>query len=384
MFAKMDTNAKKSDEGPPKKQAIEKTYQKKSQLEHILLRPDTYIGSVEMASENMWIYDTEKECMVQREIKFVPGLYKIFDEILVNAADNKQRDKKMDCIKIDIDAENNTISIWNNGQGIPVVMHKDEKMYVPTMIFGHLLTSSNYNDEEEKVTGGRNGYGAKLCNIFSTKFVVETATREYKSQFKQIWANNMTKTSEPKIKDFHGDDFTKITFCPDLAKFKMEKLDDDIVALMSRRAYDVAASTRGVKVFLNGTKLPVKNFKDYVDLYIKGKEDDTGSGLKVIYDNPDERWEVAVTLSDCGFQQMSFVNSIATTKGGRHVDYVVDMIVKQASEVCNFTGFFNAVWADRSKYCLYLNHMLVAFFQILSVAARDKFYWGGIKNFGPP
>lgn len=206
----------------------------------------------------MWIYQREEITnegengettttyrgkMVQKEISFVPGLYKIFDEILVNAADNKQRDKKMTSIRIDINSETNTISVWNNGQGIPVVMHKDEKMFVPTMIFGHLLTSSNYNDEEEKVTGGRNGYGAKLCNIFSTKFVVETASRQYKKQFKQTWGDNMTKASEPKIIDFRGDDFTKVTFSPDLAKFKMDSLDEDIVGLMSRRAYDVSFLT---------------------------------------------------------------------------------------------------------------------------------------------
>lgn len=86
-----------------KKKTIEGIYQKKSQLEHILLRPDTYIGSVEPVTELMWIYDKEKEVMMQREIKYVPGLYKIFDEILVNAADNKQRDPKMDTIKIEID-----------------------------------------------------------------------------------------------------------------------------------------------------------------------------------------------------------------------------------------------------------------------------------------
>lgn len=199
----------------------------------------------------MWVFDsidttdengvvTSKGRMVQREISFVPGLYKIFDEILVNAADNKQRDKHMSCIRIDINVETNTISIWNNGKGIPVVMHKTEKMFVPTMIFGHLLTSSNYNDEEEKVTGGRNGYGAKLCNIFSTKFIVETASREYKKVFKQTWGSNMSKASEPKLLDFRAEDFTKITFSPDLEKFKMEILDADIVALMSRRAYDVS------------------------------------------------------------------------------------------------------------------------------------------------
>ncbi|XP_063973742.1 DNA topoisomerase 2 isoform X2 [Diachasmimorpha longicaudata] len=315
-----------------KKKTIEGIYQKKSQLEHILLRPDTYIGSVEFVQEQMWVFDKEKQTMVQREIKYVPGLYKIFDEILVNAADNKQRDPNMNTIKIDIDAENNTISVWNNGKGIPVAIHKEENMYVPTMIFGHLLTSSNYDDEEEKVTGGRNGYGAKLCNIFSHRFTVETASKEYKKSLKQTWGNNMGKASEPRIKEFVGEDFTKVTFSPDLKKFKMDKLDDDIVALMSRRAYDVAASSRGVKVFLNGLKIPVKSFKDYVDLYVAGREDDAGNPLKIAYENCGLRWEVAVTLSDKGFQQMSFVNSIATTKGGRHVDHVTDLVVKNLLE----------------------------------------------------
>merc|ERR550519_3038948 len=102
--------------------------------------------------------------------------------------------------------------IYNNGKGIPVQMHKDENMYVPTMIFGHLLTSSNYDDEEKKVTGGRNGYGAKLCNIFSTKFTVETANKEYKKSFKQVWASNMSKASDPKVKELSGEEFTRITF----------------------------------------------------------------------------------------------------------------------------------------------------------------------------
>ena len=320
-----------SKKGAPKGD-IEQMYQKKSQLEHILLRPDTYIGSVERLSDQMWVFDQEKEVMVQREISYVPGLYKIFDEILVNAADNKQRDKKMSCIRIDINKEENTISVWNNGKGIPVVMHKEEKMYVPTMIFGHLLTSSNYNDEEEKVTGGRNGYGAKLCNIFSDKFTVETSCHEYRKSFKQTWAENMSKNSEPKISESVKEDYTKVTFSPDLKKFKMESLEEDIVALMSRRAYDIAASTRGVSVFLNGNKIAVKNFKDYIDLYMKKNEDETGQPMKIVYENISERWEVGVAMSEKGFQQVSFVNSIATSKGGRHVDHVADMIVKQVLE----------------------------------------------------
>ncbi|XP_077362448.1 DNA topoisomerase 2-beta isoform X2 [Festucalex cinctus] len=314
------------------KLSVERVYQKKTQLEHILLRPDTYIGSVEPITQVMWVFD-EEVGMNQREITYVPGLYKIFDEILVNAADNKQRDKNMTAIKITIDPETNTISVWNNGKGIPVVEHKDEKMYVPALIFGHLLTSSNYDDEEKKVTGGRNGYGAKLCNIFSTKFTVETACKEYRHSFKQTWQNNMSKTSEPKIKFFDGDDFTCVTFQPDLSKFKMEKLDTDTVALLTRRAYDISGSCKGVKVTLNGKKLPVNGFRSYVDLYVKDKLDETGVALKVVHETVNERWEVCLTMSEKGFQQISFVNSIATTKGGRHVDYVVDQIVSKLIEV---------------------------------------------------
>lgn len=338
MFNKMTTAAQNGTvEVPPPakggKGTIENIYQKKTQLEHILLRPDTYIGSVERTQETMWVFDKSKECMVQKELSFVPGLYKIYDEILVNAADNKQRDPKMDVIRIDINQEQNTISVYNNGCGIPVVMHKEEKMFVPTMIFGHLLTSSNYNDEEEKVTGGRNGYGAKLCNIFSTKFTVETASKQYKKHFKQTWGSNMTKASEPKVKEAgKDDDFTKVTFSPDLSKFKMEKLEDDIVALMSRRAYDIAMTTAGVKVYLNGERIKINKFKDYVDLYIKGKEDENGQPLKVVYEKVNDRWELALTISNKGFQQVSFVNSIATTKGGKHVDTVADSIVKNILE----------------------------------------------------
>ncbi len=135
------------------------------------------------------------------------------------------------------------------------------------------------------------------------------------------------------LADHSGEDFTRISFNPDLAKFSMESLDNDTVSLLTRRAYDVAASVRGVKVYLNGKKLPVKNFKDYVDYFIKGHEDATGNQIKAVHEVAGERWEVAVAVSDNGFQQMSFVNSIATTKGGKHVDYVSKMIENNIAEV---------------------------------------------------
>lgn len=186
--------AKKPSNGKKTNKTIEETYQKKTQLEHILLRPDTYIGSVEPLTQSMFVLDPSTDRIKAREITFTPGLYKIFDEILVNAADNKQRDPNMDRMEITVDASSNKISVLNNGKGIPVAMHKEHGCYVPTLIFGHLLTGSNFDDGEKKTTGGRNGYGAKLANIFSREFVVECVDVNEGLKFKQVFRDNMKPT----------------------------------------------------------------------------------------------------------------------------------------------------------------------------------------------
>lgn len=159
---------------------IEDVYKKKTPLEHILLRPDTYVGSLERDKKAFWLINETEDAFEEKEIEYVPGLYKIFDEIIVNAADNFQRSKDMTYIDVDIDQKKGTISVKNNGKGIPVEMHKDEKCFVPDLIFGNLLTGSNFNDDERKVTGGRNGYGAKLANIFSSLFIVECSDKKRK------------------------------------------------------------------------------------------------------------------------------------------------------------------------------------------------------------
>ncbi|OJJ49061.1 hypothetical protein ASPZODRAFT_60711 [Penicilliopsis zonata CBS 506.65] len=302
-------------------------YQKLTQLEHIIKRPDTYIGSIERTTQLMWVYNSTTELMENREVSFVPGLYKIFDEILVNAADNKQNDAKMDEIRITISRELGEISVWNNGRGIPVEIHSKEKIYVPELIFGHLLTSSNYDDTKEKVTGGRNGFGAKLCNVFSTEFTIETQDSRQKKKYKQTWSDNMSKVGKAKITDVSkGEDYTKVTFKPDFARFGMEGIDDDFEALVKRRVYDLAG-TSSVAVKLNGSRVPVRSFKKYMEMYTKaiGKED-------IITCKPDPRWEIGFAVSDGSFQQVSFVNSIATTSGGTHVNYIADQICNMLAD----------------------------------------------------
>ncbi|KAJ3107884.1 DNA topoisomerase 2 [Phlyctochytrium planicorne] len=310
---------------------VEEIYQKKTQLEHIILRPDTYIGSVEYNKVAMWVYDGAN--FVYKDINYVPGLYKIFDEILVNAADNKSRDKSMDTLKVTINRESGEISIYNNGKGIPIQIHKEEGVYVPELIFGHLLTSSNYDDSEKKVTGGRNGYGAKLCNIFSKKFVVETGDSETKQKYSQTFSENMSKKTEPKITSHKGEDFTKITFLPDFGKFGMTELDDDILSLFRKRVYDLAGCVPGIKVYLDDTRIKVRSFKDYVDLYIPEPSSPGEKKPSIVYEKVGERWEVAFIPSPDGqFHQVSFVNAICTSRGGTHVTHVSDQIVSTIVE----------------------------------------------------
>jgi len=323
--------AKKGGKAKSDGRPVEEVYQKVTQLEHILLRPDTYIGSVETNTQPMWVVDGET--MVYRSISFVPGLYKIFDEILVNAADNKVRDPSMTTVKVTLDRENNLFSIYNDGRGIPIEIHKEEGVYVPELIFGHLLTSSNYNDNEKKVTGGRNGYGAKLCNIFSTEFTVETADSASGQKYKQVFKNNMTEKSKPSITSSKSD-YTKISFKPDLAKFGLEKIDADFEALLKKRVYDMSGCVKDIKVFLNDERIKVKNFKQYCELYLKDRK----NPAPLVHEIINDRWEVCATVSETGaLSQVSFVNGICTYKGGTHLDYILNQMVRLLTRVSLFS-----------------------------------------------
>ncbi|KAG7532728.1 Ribosomal protein S5 domain 2-type fold [Arabidopsis thaliana x Arabidopsis arenosa] len=293
--------------------AAEKTIeQRNQQLDDILL---SYIGSVEKHTQTLWVY--EKEEMVCRSVTYVPGLYNIFDEILLNAADNPS----MDSIKVVIDADKNQISVC--GYGVPVEFHQEECVYMPEMI--------------KKTTGGRNGFGATLTNI-STEFIIEIADgKRSLKKYKRVFENNMGNMSKLFItKCNKGENWTKVTFKPDLKKFNMTELENDVVALMSKRVFDIAGCLgQTVKVDLNGKQVPIKSFSDYVDLYLSAASKSRTEPLPRMNEKVNDRWEVCVSLSDGQFQQVSFVNSIATIKGGTHVDYVTSQVTEYIVGIVN-------------------------------------------------
>jgi DNA topoisomerase-2 len=311
-----------------KNKTIEETYKKLSQREHILHRPNMYIGEIKKTLEEMWIFDTESNRMIKKMVEYSPGFLKIFDEVLTNSLDHTARDETVDKIRLDYDINSGEISIYNTGKGIPVVIHKEHNLYVPELIFGHLLSSSNYDDSQKRIGAGVNGIGVKLSNIYSKKFIVETIDSDVGLKFVQEYSNNMETKSKPKVTKNAGKSYTKITFLPDYEKFNMKGLENDTIGLINKRVYDcVACVNKNVSIFLNGEKLKGKGLSDYAKYYF-----DESYELKTYYESNIQKinniefiWEYIIVPSD-KFEQVSFVNGNSTYQGGKHVDHIIYQI----------------------------------------------------------
>lgn len=318
-------------------------YKKHTHREHILELPDTYIGSVETHEESRWVFNAESSKMGYRKVQFNPGFYKLFDEILVNARDALVRSSEKDKtpvkhidISVKRDAEKLIISVENDGDGIPIEEHPTEKVYVPEMIFGHLLTSGNYNKEEEKIVGGKNGYGAKLTNIFSHEFSIETRSPRHGMKYSQTWQDHMLKCSKPvKKADKATKGFVKITYTPDLSRFIGLDIES-MISVLHTRAIEIAAlAGKEVKVTWNGETIATNTFEKYVKLFVKDE-------AALAYERCSDRWEVAAVLTRTLFddeddasdeKHVSFVNGINTKKGGKHVETVSKHILGDFCEV---------------------------------------------------
>jgi DNA topoisomerase-2 len=335
-------------------------FKKHTHREHILELPDTYIGSIDTHTEWRWLWDEGAGRMCWRQVMFCPGFYKLFDEVLVNALDHRVRLLTTSAGAADVNPvkniwitlESGRITVKNDGDGIPTGKHDKEGIHVPEMIFGHLLTSSNYNKEEEKTIGGKNGYGAKLANIFSTEFRVETVDHRAGKKYKQVWHNNMTKCDKPSLSAGSGKPYTEISYVPDLSRFHwlsdtpVTTIPDDMLEIMKTRVIDAAACAgKDCKVHLNGKLVPVNTFQKYVSLFIAGDDkasvDSDGEKKRLLaYERGGERWEVAAVMSRClhgefvpDERHISFVNGIATRRGGKHVEYVVKTILGDFCEI---------------------------------------------------
>ena len=319
---------------------LSKKYQKKSAIEHVLDNPDTYIGSIEKIESHQHILNESGNRIIEKNIEYIPGLFKLFDEGIVNCRDHVVRmlqaisSGQTNClpvsnIEITI-AEDGTITMLNDGNGIDVAQHPEHKTWIPQMIFGELRTSTNYDKEEKKIVGGKNGFGFKLVLIWSTIGSVETVDHVRGLKYKQEFKNNLSEICEPTITKCKNKPYTKITFKPDYARLGLSGLTPDTLSLLRKRIYDVAAVTdKSIKVKYNGDLVPIKNFQQYIDMYIGEKND-----APRVYEDSGERWEYAVALTPSNeFVQVSFVNGIHTAKGGKHVEYILNQITRKLCEL---------------------------------------------------
>jgi DNA topoisomerase-2 len=307
-------------------QSLATQYQKKSDKEHILDNPDTYIGSIENTSDYIYILKDNK--IVQEYIDYNPALFKLFDEGIVNCRDHvirtqmkKLKDPSTEPVtSIHIEIANNRITLTNNGDGIDVEKHPTYNIWIPEMIFGHLRTSTNYNKEEQKITGGKNGFGFKLVLIWSTWGMIETVDAKRGLSYSQVFENNLDKIHAPIIKACKKKPYTTVSFEPDYKRLGMKEcLTQSMIALFQRRVYDIAGVTsKEVKVKYNDEVVPVKDFNHYIGMYSEADK----------VSESHDCWSYTVILSD-EFKQVSFVNGIFTSKGGKHVEYIVNQIVKK-------------------------------------------------------
>jgi DNA topoisomerase II len=328
------------------------TYKKHTHREHVLELPDTYIGSVETTEESRWVFDEPSGKMVHRKLRFNPGLYKTFDELIVNARDALVRaleSGRTPVKRIDVCASvvngKFTIVVKNDGDGIPIQKHETEKCYIPELIFGHLLTSSNYNKGEEKVVGGKNGYGAKLANIFATEFTVAVRDPKSSQKYEQVWRNNMSVCEKASIKkDTGAKGYVEITYVPDIDRFlhvrQGDSIHPDMLAVLHTRSIELAALVgKGVTVTWNGVEIKTDTFEKFVRLFLRADSEKCFA-----YEKCGPRWEVAAVLTHMLFndevgtpedRHISFVNGINTRKGGKHVETAQRHVLGAICEIAN-------------------------------------------------
>ena len=323
---------------------LAQTYQKKTDKQHVLDAPDTYTGSMDLTDYETYIFNDEASTIIPKQIQIIPGLYKLFDEGVVNCRDHCVRmaqaqaqaaDKDKAAVDIipvtyiDISiAADGIITMTNDGNGIDVEKHPEYDIWIPELIFGHLRTSTNYDKTQKKIVGGKNGFGFKLVLIWSTWGKVETVDHKRGLKYVQEFEDNLNVIKPPTItKCTTKKPYTKVSFKPDYARLKLANgLSADMLALFKRRVYDIAAITdKNIKVKYNGETIPIKHFQQYVDLYIGAKSETVR-----LYEEANERWEYVVCLAPKEeFTQVSFVNGIYTGKGGKHIDYIINQIVRK-------------------------------------------------------
>jgi DNA topoisomerase-2 len=338
-------------------------YRKLTQLEHVAHRGSMYLGSMALERTPQWVAtlndvgpeDAASLTVARKDVAFVPAVFKLYDEVVTNAVDASAGDATLTFIKITVGKT--YFSVQNNGVGIPVSRHAVyADVYVPELVFGHLNVSSNYDDEVERAVAGQNGLGVKLVNIFSDKFVVKVKDSETGTVFYKEWFDGMQRTSDAKIKLKAAKPATGDVdvYAQPRAELMLPEgeFTDDHVALFLKRALDLCCVTGDkVKVYFNGTKLPVVNFKQYVRAVMGD------ATTFVAVDDANPHWRVAVAFSEAPAVH-GLVNCAAA--GGAHVAYVERLLYAELTKALDAKREFKALQIKAASLRTHVTLFVVA------------------------
>ena len=340
-------------------------YRRHTHIDHIFEIPDTYIGSTEKIQRmerTLDLTDMANPCFIQELVNLPEGCERIFLEILSNSGDNVQdsREKNFPIGKISIQMDRQVITIRNNGIPIPVIIHPKEDIYTPELTFGHLLTSKRYDQSEAKKVAGRNGYGAKLCNIFSTKFTARVGDPYNGLQYYQQWGKKLDLDGPSVITEYHGEPFVEISYQMDFQRFGYTEYPDEAFRIFARHAADVALTCK-VPVYFNKQLLPVQDIAIYAKWFLNDQSEATGDQPRDVMKNHLVHYEwprgtllvkkkgrmvpvndsvlpmVEMCIVDTPYQGsiFTFVNGIITRDGGVHVDSAIKALTNQLLETLN-------------------------------------------------
>jgi DNA topoisomerase-2 len=327
-----------------------------NQRDHAYDVPDMYIGSVTMMGREERVLDLETWLFKTSDITLSHGAERLFIEIASNAGDNAARSmrKKVDPGEVVVTMSDTTIRIRNGGIPIPVEIHPVEKMYVPEMIFGTLMSGSNYGKDKVRTEAGKNGLGVKLANIFSKYLKITVADPHNEKLYTQVWENNMLVRHDPVIVPFSKTEkaFVEVEYMMDFARFgySENKYPKEAFELYARHVLDMAFTLK-IPVSFNGKKFVIKNAKDYAKLYL-GKEAVKNSILYITWPEGTEvvvkkGVEFAVDKSVLPLMEIcavdtpdvegkvAFVNGLWTRNNGVHYDAAFKAVATSVLETVN-------------------------------------------------
>jgi DNA gyrase/topoisomerase IV subunit B len=288
---------------------------KLTEREHILTRPTMYIGAVDLTTSNEYILSDDK--IEYKEVKYVPGLIKIINEIIDNSVDVAIKTNFKSSNEISVKITSEEVQVQDNGTGIPIKQNEDGH-YLPELCWNHARAGSNFDDDKNRTQIGMNGVGSYATACFSKKFIGNTddGINNYTITIKDNASSFTEKLDKTKSQG------TTVKFYPDLEKFDLKEIDDTHISIIKQRLINLSMTFPEITFKFNSKKININSFKKYIALF---------DNVSEIYETEDYRFAILPNESD-DFKQFSYVNGLKIPDGGTHIDVIINNIVNPIRE----------------------------------------------------